>query len=382
MHRRPRRNFKFQPRHDQLESRRLLSTVYSTNWSGYGAATNLSSPATGSVTAVSGSWVVPTVTAPRRGTYYSSAWVGIDGLSDSTVEQIGTEQDVSKGTAHYDAWWEMYSSGLGQPEQVISGFKIKPGDSITASVQYTGSGNFALKITDTTENESFTTTQNTNVTQSPTASQSSAEWIVEAPSVGGRQASLANFGTITFSNASATINPGSGAITGPINDSAWQNEAIDMITSRGACWIRRRRSNSARHGIHRDLRRHCRAASRRRRGDSAADSSHEPRLARASDRPGDDGRILRCGPHRPGEEGRIRPDRFVAVALTRGVLVGGWIEVGDRGAGPRVAPLLPLRRSPERIASPIPAKLENASVSSDLSATRPRAPHGWVAHGP
>jgi Peptidase A4 family len=234
MHRRTHLKFRFQPRHDQLESRRLLSTVYSTNWSGYGAATNLSAPATGSVTAVSGSWVVPTVTAPRRGTYYSSAWVGIDGLSDSTVEQIGTEQDVSRGTAHYDAWWEMYSSGLGQPEQVISGFTIKPGDSITASVNYTGSGNFALKITDSTRNESFTTTQNTNATQSPTAAQSSAEWIVEAPTVGGGQSSLANFGTITFSNASATINPGSGTVTGGINNSAWQNEAIDMITSRGS----------------------------------------------------------------------------------------------------------------------------------------------------
>ncbi len=230
MHRRLQRKFKFQPRHDQLESRRLLSTVYSSNWSGYGAATNLSAPATGSVTAVSGSWVVPTVTGPRRGTDYSSAWVGIDGLSDSTVEQIGTEQDVSNGTAHYDAWWEMYSSGKGQPEQVISGFTIKPGDSITASVTYTGSGNFVLKITDNTSKKSFTTTQNTTATQSPTASQNSAEWIVEAPTVGGRQASVADFGTITFTNASATIN----SVAGPINDSAWQNEAIDMVSSKGS----------------------------------------------------------------------------------------------------------------------------------------------------
>jgi hypothetical protein len=234
MYRRSHRKFKFQPRHDQLESRRLLST-YSTNWSGYAAATNLSNPATGSVTAVSGSWVVPTVTGPRHGTYYSAAWVGIDGLSDQTVEQIGTEQDVSNGKAQYDAWWEMYSSGRGMPEQVISGFTVKPGDSITASVKYVGSGNFTLTINDTSESESpFTITENTNATQSPTASQSSAEWIVEAPTVGGRQASLANFGTITFSNASATINPGKGAVTGPIDDSAWQNEAIEMITNRGS----------------------------------------------------------------------------------------------------------------------------------------------------
>jgi hypothetical protein len=223
------RQFKFQPRHDQLESRRLLSTVYSTNWSGYGAATNLSSPATGSVTAVSGSWVVPTVTGSRHGTAYSSAWVGIDGLSDSTVEQIGTEQDVSNGTAHYYAWWEMYSSGIGQPEQLIPGFTIKPGDAITASVKYTGAGNFLLTISDSTEKEMSTFTENTTATQRPTALQSSAEWIVEAPTVGGRQASLANFGSITFTGASATIS----STAGPINDSAWQNEAIDMVSSRG-----------------------------------------------------------------------------------------------------------------------------------------------------
>ena len=43
------------------------------------------------------------------GTDCSSAWVGNGGLlSDSTVEQIGTEQDVSNGTARYDAWSEMY----------------------------------------------------------------------------------------------------------------------------------------------------------------------------------------------------------------------------------------------------------------------------------
>jgi hypothetical protein len=236
----PDRKVKFQPRHDQLESRRLLSQaganipgatlLQSTNWSGYVA--NLSSQAPNSVTAVSGSWVVPTVTGSRHGSSYSSVWVGIDGYSDSTVEQAGTEQDVINGVPQYRAWWEMYSSGLQQPEQVIS-MTIQPGDKITASVQYAGSGNFVLTIKDTTRNELFTTTKNTTTTQSPTAQRSSAEWIVEAPGVGGRQASLANFGSVTFSNASATIDPGTGQVTGPISDPAWQNEVIDMVTNYG-----------------------------------------------------------------------------------------------------------------------------------------------------
>ena len=58
-----------------------------------------------------GSWIVPTVTGSSRGTTYSAVWVGIDGYSDSTVEQIGTEEDVVNGGPSMHAWWEMYSSG-------------------------------------------------------------------------------------------------------------------------------------------------------------------------------------------------------------------------------------------------------------------------------
>ena len=56
------------------------------------------------------------------------------------------------------------------------------------------------------------------------AERTSAEWIVEAPSVVGSISSLANFGAVTFTNASATIN----GVTGPINDSAWQSQAINI----------------------------------------------------------------------------------------------------------------------------------------------------------
>jgi hypothetical protein len=160
--------------------------------------------------------------------------VGIDGYNDSTVEQIGTSQDVVNGTPVYQVWWEMYSSGLQQPEQVISSMTIQPGDSISASVQYLSSGahagDFELSITDNSRpNDSFTTYQSSAQTQSPVSERSSAEWIVEAPSLGNNIADLANFGSATFKNASATIN----GVSGPINDSAWQSQAINMATGRG-----------------------------------------------------------------------------------------------------------------------------------------------------
>ena len=181
------------------------------------------------MTAVSGSWIVPTVSGSSRGTTYSAVWVGIDGYSDSTVEQIGTEEDVVNGVPEYAAWWEMYSTGKGQPEQVITGMTIEPGDSITASVQYISSGTYAgdflLSIVDNSRaNDSFSAYESSSQLQSPVASRSSAEWIVEAPTVGNNVASLANFGSVTFTNASVTIN----GVTGPINDSAWQSQAINI----------------------------------------------------------------------------------------------------------------------------------------------------------
>jgi hypothetical protein len=182
----------------------------------------LTTPQSGSVSAVSGSWKVPAVTG--SGTAYSAVWVGIDGYGSSSVEQLGTESDVINGKAQYSVWWEMYPAG----SVGISTMSVSPGDSISASVQYltsgTYKGEFELTITDTSQkNDSFTTYQAASNVQ-----RSSAEWIVEAPSSNSGVLALANFGSATFSSASATIN----GVTGPIDDSSWQETAIDMASSR------------------------------------------------------------------------------------------------------------------------------------------------------
>jgi Peptidase A4 family len=203
----------------------------SPNWSGYVAETSFSQPQQNSVSAVSGSWVVPKVTGPSKGATYGSVWVGIDGYSNSTVEQVGTEEDWVNGSPVYDAWWEMYSSGDQQPEQVITGMTVKPGDSISASVQYITSGahagQFDLSIVDNSRaNDSFSTYETSSQTQNPLAQRSSAEWIVEAPSVGGRYATLANFGSVFFSNATAVID----GVSGPINSPSWQSQAVNIAS--------------------------------------------------------------------------------------------------------------------------------------------------------
>jgi hypothetical protein len=204
------------------------------NWSGYAAETSFSQPQQNSVSAVSASWVVPKVTGPSTGAYYGSVWVGIDGYRNSTVEQIGTEEDFINGKAVYYAWWEMYSTngalvpGEGY-EAPISNMTISPGDLISASVQYVPwpIDGFILSIVDKSRaNDSFATLQHSAGTQSPLAQRSSAEWIVEAPTVYGGIATVPNFGSVFFSDATASIN----GVTGAINCPSWQSQAINMAS--------------------------------------------------------------------------------------------------------------------------------------------------------
>ena len=191
----------------------------STNWSGYAVETNLVTPAANAVTDVKGSWMLTTVTPTPPYSAYSASWIGIDGYSSGTVEQIGTEADWVNGKAVYSAWYEMYPKW----SKTISSLTVRPGDVMTAEVAYTTKNGFVLTLKDTTTNRSFTTSQ-----KSGAANRSSAEWIVEAPWSGGTLP-LANFGVVPFTGASVTVNGN----TGTIGDSRWKNDPLTMVGSTG-----------------------------------------------------------------------------------------------------------------------------------------------------
>jgi hypothetical protein len=135
-------------------------------WNGY-ADTNSSG---NSYQEASGSWVQPKITCGASSTTGSVYWVGLDGYTSASVEQVGTYAVCESGTAYYFSWWEMYPTDAIQ----IVGETVKPGDHITASV--TKSGNdYVLKLTDaTTSGNSFTTTQ-----ACASCSGASAEWVQE-----------------------------------------------------------------------------------------------------------------------------------------------------------------------------------------------------------
>lgn len=186
----------------------------STNWSGYAVQTSLTAPANGAVTEVHGHWYVPTVTSTAS-VAYSAAWVGIDGYSSRTVEQLGTSQDWSNGAARYYAWWEMYP----KRPYLISGITVDPGDEMSATVSYLGNGRFSLAMDDVTDGTSFSTIQ-----KQMKAKRSSAEWVLESQ---GTRSVLPNFGTASFFDCRATLN----GVSGPI--SAWAYDPISLVNLSG-----------------------------------------------------------------------------------------------------------------------------------------------------
>ena len=191
-------------------------TATSTNWSGY-AVTGASN----SVSFVGGYWTVPAISGACTSTNtYSSFWVGIDGFSSSSVEQLGTDSDCSSGSPSYYAWYEMYP----HPSYLISGMTIRPGDQIYATVTFSGSRTYTLYMKDMTTRKTFS--KNINAKES----RSSAEWIVEAPYSGGILP-LANFGTAYFTSYSATISGTTAYINSFPSASTYQ---INMVTSSGA----------------------------------------------------------------------------------------------------------------------------------------------------
>jgi hypothetical protein len=172
----------------------VKKTSISENWSGYVAESNMSSPTNGFVTSVKGSWTVPTLTRNSSMNTYVAIWVGIDGFSDRTVEQIGTEQEWVNGVQQNYAWIELYPN----PSQIISGITVHAEDHFNASVLYKGNNYFSFSIIDLTTGQSYSRTLRAS------AQRQSAEWIVEAPSSGGGVLPLAKFSTVHFSNTQFT----------------------------------------------------------------------------------------------------------------------------------------------------------------------------------
>ncbi|MEL9990374.1 MAG: G1 family glutamic endopeptidase [Thermoproteus sp.] len=164
----------------------IKGAAYSLNWAGY-----VVSGQAGAVTSVAGSFVVPSLTCTKQTTYVA-LWAGLDGYNDNTVEQAGILGECSGGKPIYEAWYEFYPS----PSVPISGLTVQPGDRVYVNVTYLGNGQFAITMVIYETNgkvESYSVTGT-----EPSAQLSSAECILERPTVNGQLTALANFGTAYF----------------------------------------------------------------------------------------------------------------------------------------------------------------------------------------
>jgi hypothetical protein len=191
----------------------------SENWAGYVATGKTFS-------SVAGAWTEPTVKAnPSSAQSYSAAWVGLGGASGQSqaLEQIGTSADYVNGRAEYYAWYELPPS-----TQVKLNIAIHPGDKISANVGVSGT-TVKVSLSDQTTGRSVVKTL-----QMSNPDRSSAEWIVEAPAaetIGGnyRILSLADFGKVAFTKATATA----AGHVGAISDSHWSATRVQLSTQSG-----------------------------------------------------------------------------------------------------------------------------------------------------
>ena len=160
----------------------------SSNWAGY-AAKN------GSFTSVGGTWTVPAVGKTDTASA-ETAWVGIGGVNSNDLIQSGTQAVTdASGDVTYEAWYEL----LPRYPHILP-VTVSANDSVSVSIARQANGQWLISFRDNTSGSSY------QATVSYASSLSSAEWIVEQPSVRRGFIALDNFGSIVFSNATATMN--------------------------------------------------------------------------------------------------------------------------------------------------------------------------------
>jgi len=195
-------------------------SAVSANWSGYVVGGSSNNP-NQQFSSVSGSWTEPSTNC-NAGQGDAAYWVGLGGAGQNSqhLEQVGTESDCSGGTgaaSHY-SWYELVPAA---PVRLDVG--ISPGDHVSAKVTVSGS-NVTVWLSDNTTGQSATKTL-----QMSDPDLSSAEWIAEAPSQCDGSGNctplpLADFGDVSFTNATATSN----GHTGTISDLDWSSVPVQL----------------------------------------------------------------------------------------------------------------------------------------------------------
>ena len=162
----------------------VLKASQSTNWWGYNQGALESGKST--FHSITGDWTVPRASQHKKGEdEFSSTWAGIGGgcldtsctVTDNTLIQAGTEQDVVSGKPEYSAWWELIPA----PGITITNMTVRPGNHMHLDIHevVTNTEVWSITLTNVTLHQTFTQTV-------PYASTyGSAEWVNETPLIIG-----------------------------------------------------------------------------------------------------------------------------------------------------------------------------------------------------
>jgi hypothetical protein len=178
-------------------------TADSLNWAGYAVT-----PGSG-ITAVSSTFTVPTAGEVPPG--FSASWAGIGGYTTSDLIQAGVSENSAVGGellggGQYNAWYEILPASETPITSGCSGnvpsCTVNPGDKISVNISNAGGNTWDISLSDA-GNWSWST----SLTYAST--ESSAEWIQEAPSLDGAQSIPADVGTVSFGATSTFTEGGS-----------------------------------------------------------------------------------------------------------------------------------------------------------------------------
>jgi hypothetical protein len=193
----------------------------SSNWSGY--VVRAAEPRFACVEAT---WTQPAVRCPSKGSRTVAYWVGIGGVGQEGLEQIGTQSACNDGRELIVVWHESLPR---ERSQVAEPLDVHAGDQIWAQVRWVGGARYRLTIVDITHPQQLSVTDTNSRLR-----RTSAEWVVEAPTGGCPTSchvlSMPNFGRFRFTGTFVTAN----GIRRPLDGAGFVHDRVTMVTRTGA----------------------------------------------------------------------------------------------------------------------------------------------------
>jgi len=153
--------------------------------------------------------VVPNVDAPTQNQwFYSSNWIGIDGDGSPDVCQAGVECEAYRSGSSISRniypWWEWFPLS----EVQITNLAINPGRHGHHADLHHGAGSTSASVFFSNRTTGASTSFVFNAPAGTELTGNCAEWIVEAPTVGGSQSAIADYGEVFFSVCEAFTTKG------------------------------------------------------------------------------------------------------------------------------------------------------------------------------